>query len=142
MSQYRLASILPCMREIRRAIHSNPELSFAEVQTAGPITAGLAALAIEYRYNGPVSAVTARICGTKNDTGAIALRAGMDALPGRETTGLPFAPSHSNAMHPCGHDAHMTMLLGGSRLLLTTPPPNPGCFGVPAGRRTRVRLSA
>jgi amidohydrolase len=45
------------------------------------------------------------------------IRADMDALPIMEETGLPFASVHPGAMHACGHDAHMAMVLGAARVL-------------------------
>ena len=125
MSQYKSTQLLPWMRQVRRAIHSEPELSFEEVKTARRIGDELEALGLKYRYEGPGSAVTARIAGTSSNSQAIALRAEMDALPGRETTGLPFAPANGNAMHACGHDAHIAMLLGAARLLKAEPPKDP-----------------
>jgi hippurate hydrolase len=125
MSQYKSTQLLPWMRQVRRAIHSEPELSFEEVKTARRIGDELEAMGLKYRYEGPGSAVTARIAGTSSNTQAIALRAEMDALPGRETTGLSFAPANGNAMHACGHDAHIAMLLGAARLLTAEPPKDP-----------------
>lgn len=125
MSQYKSTQLLPWMRQVRRAIHSEPELSFEEVKTARRIGDELEAMGLKYRYEGPGSAVTAQIAGTSSNTQAIALRAEMDALPGRETTGLPFAPTNGNAMHACGHDAHIAMLLGAARLLKAEPPKDP-----------------
>ena len=125
MSQYKSTQLLPWMRQVRRAIHSEPELSFEEVKTARRIGDELEAMGLKYRYEGPGSAVTARIAGTSSNSQAIALRAEMDALPGRETTGLPLAPANGNAMHACGHDAHIAMLLGAARLLKAEPPKDP-----------------
>jgi amidohydrolase len=45
------------------------------------------------------------------------IRAEMDALPIAEETGLPFSSVHPGAMHACGHDAHMAMVLGAARIL-------------------------
>jgi amidohydrolase len=47
----------------------------------------------------------------------VLLRSDMDALPVTEETGLPFACEHPDAMHACGHDAHMAMLVGSARVL-------------------------
>ena len=103
---------------LRRAFHRDPELAFEEVHTAARIMAELESLAIPYRYDGAGSGVIAELgqAGPR-----IALRADMDALPGEETTGLAFASRNPGVMHACGHDAHVTMLLGAAHLLVQTP---------------------
>ena len=53
-------------------------------------------------------------------SGAIGLRADMDALPIHEETGLPWASVHPGLMHACGHDGHTAMLLGAARYLAET----------------------
>jgi len=69
MSQYKSTQLLPWMRQVRRAIHSEPELSFEEVKTARRIGDELEAMGLKYRYEGPGSAVTARIAGTSQYAG-------------------------------------------------------------------------
>ncbi len=115
-------SVFPRMVELRREFHRHPELSFEEVRTARTIMAELDRLGIVYEYTGPGGGVVGRIAGTAESAPTIALRAEMDALPGAENTGLPFASTVEGKMHACGHDAHMAMVLGAAALLKTAPP--------------------
>ncbi|GAB6067898.1 M20 family metallopeptidase [Methylothermus subterraneus] len=114
-------ALYPHWVELRRAFHREPELAFEEVATAEKIIAELERLRIPYEYQGKGGAVLGRIEGKGELT--VALRADMDALPGTETTGLPFASVIPGKMHACGHDAHMAMLLGAAALLQENPPP-------------------
>ncbi len=109
------------MVELRRTFHRHPELAFEEVETARTIMAELERLDIPYRYDGPGSAVIGRLERGRGPT--VALRAEMDALPGAESTDLPFASTIEGRMHACGHDAHMAMVLGAAALLRADPPP-------------------
>lgn len=104
--------------------HENPELSFLETNTA-------ARMAEEFRAAG--LEVTAGVGGTgvvgmlRNGEGPlIMLRADMDALPLEERSGLPYASTVRQVredgtevpvMHACGHDAHITSLVGTARQL-------------------------
>ena len=110
---------------LRRWFHQHPELSYHEVQTARRIIAELERLGIAYRYTGVGHAVIGTIEGTNPDTPAVALRADMDALPGKESTGAPYASEVPGVMHACGHCAHMAMLIGAAELLVRDPPPGP-----------------
>jgi hippurate hydrolase len=110
------------MVELRRALHRVPELAFEEERTAQAIVAELERLGIPCEYMGKGGGVVGRIV-TRADAPTVALRAEMDALPGTENTGLPFASTEPGKMHACGHDAHMAMVLGAAALLKETPPP-------------------
>lgn len=125
----RVDALFPHWVELRREFHRHPELAFEEVETARRIMAELDRLSIPYLYQGKGGGVIARIAAGKGSYGtAIALRADMDALPGNETTGLPFASVYPGKMHACGHDAHMTMVLGAAALLRDNPPPGDVVF--------------
>lgn len=104
---------------IYRDLHAHPELGFQETRTAALVAAHLAALGFE---------TTTQVGGTgvvgvlRRGTGPTALlRADMDGLPVLEATGLPYASTQRGTdasgddvplMHACGHDVHVTCLLG------------------------------
>ncbi len=101
---------------IRRHLHENPELGFHEFKTAAVLQENLEALHI------PVErVVTTGLIGTlkKGEGPTIVLRADMDALPVLEDTGLSFRSLVDGCAHACGHDLHMTILLGAAHLLKT-----------------------
>jgi amidohydrolase len=109
---------------IYRDLHAHPELAFGEVRTAAIVAGRLGALGYE---------TTTGVGGTgivgvlRNGAGPAALlRADMDALPVREQTGLDYAStavgvdrdgSDVPVMHACGHDVHVTCLLGAAEVL-------------------------
>ena len=103
--------------ELRRSLHRIPELAFEEERTAQRILGELEALGISATYRGRGTGVIARMPGRDPSAPVVALRAEMDALPGDESTGLPFASEHRGRVHSCGHDAHMAMVLEAARLL-------------------------
>jgi hippurate hydrolase len=111
------------MVELRRSFHRYPELAFEEERTAAAIMAELERLGIPYEYTGKGGCVVGRLAGNAPQAPIVALRADMDALPGEETTNLPFASTVPGKMHACGHDAHMAMVLGAAALLKDDPPP-------------------
>ncbi len=112
----------------RRHLHAHPELSGRETATAAYIAAELEGLGLRPRR--PLAnAVVVDIGGGPADTGSraggarlVALRADIDALPIEEETGLPFASRHAGAMHACGHDGHVAILLGAAALLAARGP--------------------
>ncbi len=98
----------------RRALHAIPEVDSDLPETEKFICDRLTEMGLACRRysNGGISAVIEGKAPGKT----IAFRADMDALPIREETGLPFA-STNGAMHACGHDAHVAMLLGAAKIL-------------------------
>lgn len=106
----RLEELYPEMVEIRRELHSEPELSFQEVKTPKFIGDYLERLGIEVKRNVGGRGVIGVIKGAKPGK-TVALRADFDALPIEEETGLPFASKHKGIMHACGHDGHTAILL-------------------------------
>lgn len=105
-------------------LHQNPELSFREVKTAARMAKELRAVGIEVtEHVGGNGVVGVLRCG---DGPVVLLRADMDALPVAEETGLPYASKIKaesadgrkiGIMHACGHDIHMTCLIGVARYL-------------------------
>lgn len=100
-----------------RYLHSHPELSFQEKATAEYLKQVLEAEQIPFRYGIGGYGIVARIEGKKAGRPLIGLRADMDALPIQEETGLPYSSITPGVMHACGHDAHMSCLLGAARIL-------------------------
>ena len=115
------------MVELRRSFHRHPELAFEEEHTAELIIRELGTIGIPCEYGGKGTGVIGKLY-TGNDRPTIALRADMDALPGAENTDLPFASTIDGKMHACGHDAHMSMVLGAAYLLSESPPDINICF--------------
>jgi len=106
---------------IRRDFHQHPELSWHEEETAKRVCGYLDQLGVSYRPGIAKHGILAEIPG-KEKGPYIALRADMDALPITEETGLEFTSLNKGVMHACGHDGHMTILLGAAEILLQEVP--------------------
>ncbi len=102
--------------EIRRDLHSHPELSFQEMRTSEKVASILERLGLEVRRGVATTGVVGLLRGAAAGP-TIALRADMDALPVTEKTGLPFASTNPGVMHACNHDGHVAMLLGAAMVL-------------------------
>ena len=109
--------ILPWISGVRRRLHAEPELGLQLPRTQATIASELQGLGLTPRLGGTTTSVTALIEAAQPGP-AILLRADMDALPLQEDTGLDFASTVPGAMHACGHDTHVAMLLGAARLLV------------------------
>ena len=108
--------LLPEMVALRRAIHAEPELGLFNPKTTEKAKASLAGLPLEI-FEGPsTSGFVALLRGPANGR-TVLLRGDMDALPLTEDTGLPFTSRHEGAMHACGHDTHVAMLVGAAKAL-------------------------
>lgn len=117
------------LEDVYKHLHQHPELSFKEEQSAALIARELSALGFD---------VTSKIGGhglvaiMQNGAGpAVLIRADMDALPVKEETGLEYASTamgisidgeEKPVMHACGHDIHMTVLIGTARRLAAQKP--------------------
>ena len=116
----RIADYAEEMKGWRRHLHANPELMFECHNTAAFIIARLREMGVDEIHPGIAKT---GIVGIINGQGAgptIGLRADMDALPIHETTGVAYASTVSGKMHACGHDGHVTMLLGAAKYLAET----------------------
>ncbi|NTF33812.1 M20 aminoacylase family protein [Rhizobium skierniewicense] len=113
-----ITGFLPDLVSIRHDLHANPEIGFEEERTSDVVATHLQAMGIEvHRGIGKTGLVGLLRNG---DGPTIALRSDMDALPMQELTNLPYRSRIENRFHGCGHDGHMTMLLGAARYLAET----------------------
>lgn len=114
----------PQVVEWRRWFHENPELSNREFKTAKQIEGILREMGLAPVTGIAHTGIIAVIEGGKPGP-MVAIRTDMDGLPVTEQTGLPFASTARDVyngqdvgvMHACGHDAHMSMLLGAAWVL-------------------------
>lgn len=119
-----LPGLLPQLEAIYTDIHSHPELSMQEARTAGLAAKSLTAAGYEVSTGIGRTGVVGLLRNGEGPT--VMLRADMDALPVQEATGLPYASTVTATapdgktvpvMHACGHDMHVTWLIGATSLL-------------------------
>ena len=114
----------PRLVEIFKKLHANPELSMQETETAALVAKELKANGFEVQTGIGKTGVVGIM---KNGPGPVIMfRADMDALPLKEESGLPYASSKtgttldglkSSIAHVCGHDAHVTWLIGVAKVM-------------------------
>lgn len=119
-----LGELLPDLESLYQDIHAHPELSMQEKRTADVAAQRLGACGFDVRAG---IGTTGLVGVLKNGNGpTIMVRADMDALPVREATGLPYASKATAVdregktvpvMHACGHDMHVTWLIGAATWL-------------------------
>lgn len=117
----RAEAVLAHLPEVRawqeplyRDLHQHPELSHQERRTAGLTAARLRESGLTVHEGVGGTGVVGVL--SNGDGPRVLLRADMDALPVTEATGLPYASSEPGVMHACGHDTHVTCLLGAAEL--------------------------
>ena len=110
-------ALAPYMEEIFYHLHRNPELSGEEYETQKFILNELEKMGIEAVKIADTGVMGIIRGGKPGKT--VAFRADMDALPVQEETDLPYKSQVDKVMHACGHDSHITILLGMAKLLLS-----------------------
>jgi amidohydrolase len=120
-----LKAALPRLVVIRHRIHANPELGFREKETAAAIEEYLAGLGITEIERGVAQTGVVAVIRGGLPGPVVAVRADMDALPVTEETGFSFSSTKRDTYegqdvgvaHACGHDIHVTSLLGVAAVL-------------------------
>ena len=120
----RVTEVNPKVVTWRRDIHEHPELGLQETRTAALVAAHLRGLGMEVRTGVGGTGVIGVLRGGKPGK-VVALRADMDALPVTELTDLPFKSrvrtqwngQEVGVMHACGHDNHVSILMGTAEVL-------------------------
>jgi len=115
---------LPSLVATYKQLHAAPELSMQEKKTSEFVASQLRALGYEVtypfgQYVEPNATCYGVVAVMKNGAGpTVLVRSDMDALPVTEQTGVAYASQNPGVMHACGHDVHMTTLLGTAKLLV------------------------
>ena len=117
-----LVALHPELTALRRELHAHPELGFEEHYTARRVVESLKLCGVDEIHTGiGRTGVVAIIRGRQSDSGRmIGLRADMDALPMTEHNDFAWKSTRAGMMHGCGHDGHVTMLVGAARYLAET----------------------
>jgi amidohydrolase len=114
--QHQAENDYPLLQEIRHHLHSHPELSFQEKKTQRYLAGKLREYGIEDITEVADTGLLACVKGD-GDGPVVVLRADTDALPVTEENDVPYRSQEKGVMHACGHDVHMTCLLGAGRML-------------------------
>ena len=117
----RVAAFAEEIAEWRHDLHAHPELDYDVHRTAGIVAEKLKAFGCDEVVTGiGRTGVVGVIRGSKPGNKVIGMRADMDALPIDEITGVAYSSTVPGKMHACGHDGHVTMLLGAAKYLCET----------------------
>jgi hippurate hydrolase len=119
----RVSRELNSLLDTYKTLHAMPELSMQEAKTSAFVAQRLRQLGYEVtekvgKYQDPSATCYGVVAVMKNGAGpTLLVRSDMDGLPVTEATGLAYASQNAGVMHACGHDVHMTTLLGTAKLL-------------------------
>ncbi|GGO25121.1 amidohydrolase [Gemmobacter aquaticus] len=116
----RIADMADEMKGWRRHLHQYPELEFDCHETAAFIEARLREMGVDEIHPAIARSGIVGIINGQGEGPTIGLRADMDALAIVEATGTDYASKVPGKMHACGHDGHVTMLLGAAKYLCET----------------------
>ncbi len=111
------------IRDIRRALHRQPELSGEEFATAETIAGHLQAFSPDTILTGIGGAGVAAIFKGPGDGPTVLIRCELDGLPIEDLSGLDHRSTIAGKGHQCGHDGHMAILLATAFLLTEHRPP-------------------
>lgn len=111
------SAMMPELIAIRHHLHRHPELSMQEKETSVFIQSRLTEYGIPFTADIAVHGIVGMIRGRNPESRVVALRADMDALPIVEKNQVDYCSQNPGVMHACGHDVHMTSLLGASKIL-------------------------
>ena len=119
----RVSRELPTLLATYKTLHAAPELSMQEAKTSAFVAQRLRDLGYEVtervgKYKDPAATCYGIVAIMRNGSGpTLLVRSDLDGLPVAEQTGLAYASQNSGVMHACGHDVHMTTLLGTAKIL-------------------------
>lgn len=105
------------LTEIREDFHRHPELSFQEERTSRRIAEIMRELELDEVHTGIAKTGVVGLLRGGAPGKTIALRADIDALPIQEENDVPYKSQNDGVMHACGHDVHITALLGAAMIL-------------------------
>ncbi|HEX7833162.1 MAG TPA: amidohydrolase [Thermoanaerobaculia bacterium] len=122
----RVQAALPDLLTTYQHLHANPELSMQEAKTSAFVATRLRELGYEVtekvgKYADPAATCYGVVAILRNGSGpTVLVRSDMDGLPVPEQTNVPYVSQNPGVMHACGHDVHMTTLLGTAKVLADT----------------------
>ncbi|MEX0771334.1 MAG: amidohydrolase [Balneolaceae bacterium] len=105
------------LREVRRHLHRHPEISGEEASTASYIVSELKKTQPVKVYQNIGGQGVAAVYGDLNGSPKVMLRSELDALPITEKSGQKYSSVNEGVSHACGHDGHMTVMIGVARFL-------------------------